>query len=85
MQCIEKTISVAELHADQESFLLDAGSEQVHIWGINLHPDKFGSSEFIEVDSMINLRPSWGNMSRGVDDSAIQAKIREVVNRLVVP
>lgn len=82
---IEKEIMAvdAELHADQEKELLERGSEQNNLWGINLYPDD-EDEEFIEFDSMINLRPSWGNQSRGVDDKNIQNKIRSVVNNLVV-
>jgi hypothetical protein len=32
---------------------------------------------------MINLRPSWGNKSRGVEDVKVQEKIRTIVNKLV--
>jgi len=37
--------------------------------GINLYPDVDGE-DWIEFDSMINLRPASGNRSRGVDDQA---------------
>ena len=82
---IEKeTMAVdAELHADQEKVLLENGSKQEYLWGINLYPDET-DDEFIEFDSMINLRPSWGNRSRGIDDVNIQHKIIEIVNKLVV-
>lgn len=61
---IEKEVMVvdAELHADQEEVLLDAGSEQHNLWGINIYPFK-DFSEMIEFDSMINVRPSDGNRS----------------------
>jgi len=72
----------AELHADQEQFLLESGSKQKNLWGINLYPNETGS-EWIEFDSMINLRPSWGNRSRGVDDLKNRKKIIEIVNKLV--
>ena len=72
----------AELHADQEQFLLENGSKQKDLWGINLYPGESGS-EWIEFDSMINLRPSWGNRSRGVDDLKNRKKIIEIVNKLV--
>lgn len=68
----------AELHADLESLLLDDGSAQNDLWGINLYPEMTGD-DFIEFDSMINMRPSQGNMSRGVDDRGIQKKIITVV------
>lgn len=73
----------AELHADQEKVLLENGSKQENLWGINLYPEDFAQEEFIEFDSMINLRPSWGNRSRGVDDENLRRKIIKIVNKLV--
>jgi len=72
----------AELHADEEAYLLEKGSEQKDLWGINLYPEIAGD-DFIEFDSMINLRPSQGNRSRGIEDMKTQEKIRFVVNTLV--
>jgi len=82
---IEKEIIIvdAELHADQERLLLENGSRQENLWGINLYPDDFQDEDFIEFDSMINLRPSWGNRSRGVDDENIQKKIIKIVSEIV--
>jgi hypothetical protein len=82
---IEKKIMIvdADLHADQEEMLLEQGSEQKNLWGINLHPDKIGGEGWIEFDSMINLRPSWGNKTRGVENPEIQKKIVVIVNTLV--
>lgn len=81
---IEKEIMVvdAPMHADQEAFLIDKDSKQNNLWGINLYPDKKGK-DFIEFDSMINIRPSQGNRSRGLDDKKIQKKIIEIVGKLV--
>ena len=72
-----------ELHSDEEAALLDDGSAQRDLWGINLYPDETGP-EWIEFDSMINVRPSQGNRSRGVDDPERRQAIREVVESLVV-
>jgi hypothetical protein len=71
-----------ELHADEETVLLDQGSRQADLWGINLYPDS-PPLERIEFDSMINVRPGAGNRSRSVEDPALQARIRVVVSRLV--
>ena len=73
----------AELHADQEAELLATGSRQQDLWGINLYPD-LPSGERIEFDSMINLRPSFGNVSRGVDDPAIRGRIAGLIDRLLI-
>ena len=81
---IEKGIMAigAELHADEEAVLLEQGSQQKDLWGINLYPEKEGD-EFVEFDSMINLRPSQGNRSRGVDDPRVQQSIVTAVRSLV--
>jgi hypothetical protein len=71
-----------ELHADEESALLDQGSSQSALWGINLYPDAAGT-ERVEFDSMINVRPSQGNRSRSVEDPELRAVIHEIVLRLV--
>jgi len=73
----------ADLHSDEEAKLLSRGSKQEHLWGINLYPELSGD-DFIEFDSMINLRPQSGNMTRGVDDPTIQKKIRSIIQRLFV-
>ena len=72
-----------ELHADAEAVLLEQGSQSADLWGINLYPDLTGD-DFLEFDSMINLRPSQGNRSRGVDDPLLQEKIKVLVHKLVV-
>ena len=72
----------AELHADQEALLLEEGSSQRDLWGINLYPDVAGD-DWLEFDSMINLRPASGNRSRGVDDPVVRGQIRDIVTRLV--
>jgi hypothetical protein len=72
-----------ELHADEEALLLQEGSRQADVWGINLYPDR-PLAEFVEFDSMINVRPSRGNRSRGVEDAAVRQQIQAIVTRLIV-
>ena len=73
-----------DLHADEEQLLLNQGSSQQNLWGINLYPAKFGTSDFIEFDSMINLRPSQNNRSRGVEDPHQRELIQQIVAHLIV-
>ena len=54
-----------ELHSDEEALLLDDGSSQRDLWGINLYPSA-EEADWIEYDSMINVRPSQGNRTRAV-------------------
>ena len=72
-----------ELHADGEVALIEQeGSKREHIWGINLYPGK-KEEEWIEFNSVINLKPVFGNRSRGIDNPEIQKKIRNIVEKLV--
>ncbi len=72
----------AELHSDLEAFLLKNGSTQKDLWGINLYLD-VSSGDFVEFDSMINVRPSQNNRSRGVEDEATRKKIIQLVDQRV--
>jgi len=73
-----------ELHADGEVSLIEReGSKREHIWGINLYPEK-QSEDWIEFDSMVNIKPAFGNRSRGVENKVVQQKIEEIVKTLVV-
>ena len=67
------------MHADEEELLLESGSKQADLWGINLYPERFGTDEFVEFDSMINIRPRQQNMSRGVENEIIRLQILELV------
>lgn len=82
---IERKILVvdAEMHVDEEQYLLENGSKQSSLWGINFHPHKFGTDDFVEFDSMINIRPRAHNMSRSVEDIQIQEKIRKIIGDIV--
>ena len=82
---VKKRILVldAEMHADEEQFLLEKGSNQEDLWGINLFPEKYGSDDFVEFDSMINIRPRQKNMSREVENQRIRRDIIRIVDGIV--
>lgn len=73
-----------ELHADEEILLMEQeGSERQNTWGINLYPQKSGD-EFIEFDSMINIKIAYGNRSRTVENQEIRKRITEIVRTLII-
>ena len=59
-------------------------SKQEYLWGINIYPGK-PQADRIEFDSMINVRPSQQNRSRGVENPEIRTRILRVVEGLVHP
>lgn len=72
----------AELHADIEQLFLKKGARQEDLWGINLYFDE--EEDFIEYDSLINIRPRQNNKGRGVYDEGIRNRIAEVVGKWIV-
>jgi Protein of unknown function (DUF5674) len=71
------------MHADEGALLIANGSAQADLWGINLYPDGYGTPEFIEYDSVINIRSRPGTRSRSVEDPAVRAAIAALVARRV--
>jgi len=82
---IEKEIMVVNMpmHADGEKLLLGKDSRQEDLWGINLHPNETGK-DWIEFNSMINIRPHFDNLTRGINDPKTREKIIKIVNNLVI-
>ena len=74
----------ADLHADEEALLLENGSKQQDLWGINIYPE-LKKDEWIEFDSMINLKPAQGNRARGINSPEIREKIVQIINIMVKP
>ncbi len=72
-----------ELHSDEEALLIENGSKQEGLWGINLYPE-IQDESWIEFDSLINIRPSQNNLTRDIDNPEIRKKIIEIVNKLVI-
>ncbi len=70
-----------DLHADEETVLLDDGSVQENLWGINIFPERTDS--WIEFDSMINVRPIQGNRTRSVENPETQKRIIAIVQKLI--
>jgi hypothetical protein len=82
---IAKKVLIVDMgmHADGEAYLMEDGSKQNDLWGINLHPADYGTDDFIEFDSMINIRPSQGNASKDVLDPQIRQQITSIVHETV--
>ena len=72
------------MHYDCEQLLIEDGSSQFDIWGINLYLDEDNIDDIVEFDSMINIRPAQGNRSRSVEDPNLQAKIKTVVRKWII-
>ncbi|TES94546.1 MAG: hypothetical protein E3J87_00015 [Candidatus Cloacimonadota bacterium] len=72
----------AELHADLEAFLLEEGSKQEDLWGINLYLEK-EKKDWIEYTALINIRPSLNNRWMEIEDLKIRKRIEGIVKKLI--
>lgn len=81
---IEKEIIAlgGELHSDANNLLIEQGSNQQNLWGINIYPEK-SKDEWIEFNSLINIRPSLNNRSMEIENSETKEKIKKIVNNLI--
>ena len=77
---VEKSVMAigGGLHVDEESYLLERGSVQENLWGINIHPNQ-DLPKMVEFDSVINIRPAQNNPSRDVDDPSLRQNIIAIV------
>jgi len=71
-----------ELHADCEQVLLDSGSKQRDLWGVNIYPEKT-REEYLEYTSLINIRPRQGNMGRDIKDLNLRRQIKNIIDEMV--
>lgn len=81
---VAKQIVIVDMpmHFEGEQELLQKGSSQKDLWGINLFPKKFGSDEFIAFESMINIKPP-NNQSMTIQSEEICNQIIDIINGVV--
>ncbi len=72
----------AEWHSDLEALLLEDGSAQQDLWGVNLRLTK-PPEEFIVYESLINIRPAQQSFSTVITDPFLQQRIKRVIDALV--
>ncbi len=71
-----------EWHSDAERILLEAGSQQQNLWGINLLLER-PKEQMIEFTSLINIRPQAGNRTMMIEIPSVKEKINQIVIKLI--
>lgn len=72
-----------ELHVDLAELLVNNGSKGENLWGINIYPEITGD-DWLEFDSMINLKPQANNRTRGVENPEIRKKIKDIIIKFII-
>ena len=70
-----------ELHIDLAELLVEGGSTNKNLWGVNIYFDS--KDDWLEFDSMINLKPQLGNRTRSVDDPVVREKIKTILKKFI--
>ena len=73
----------ADLHADLEALLLQNGSSQEDLWGFNLWVEEEGE-DFIEFDSLINIRSWQNNPSRDILNPDVRNSIKSIIAKQII-
>jgi uncharacterized protein DUF5674 len=68
-----------EMHADCESVLLEAGSEQDDLWGANWYP----AEQRIAFESLINIRPRLGNRSILIQSQELRETMESITREIL--
>jgi len=83
---VEQGIMVVggQMHADELTVLMEQeNSTREHTWGVNIYPEKLEGNDWLEFDSMINLKPWLNNRTRSVENEELRNKIKEIVSHLI--
>lgn len=62
-----------------KDMLLSDGSEQDDLWGANWYP----STQTIEFESLINIRPRLGNRSMVIKDENLRKQVDEITREVL--
>lgn len=82
---VEKEIMAVggELHSDEQELLIEKEDcKNENLWGINIYPIK-PREQWLDFNSLINIRPSVNNRSMEIQDQKIKEKIKKIVNDLI--
>ncbi|TSC75072.1 MAG: hypothetical protein G01um101430_573 [Parcubacteria group bacterium Gr01-1014_30] len=70
-----------ELHSDLAELLTEKGSAGKNLWGVNIYPDAL--DDWLEFDSVLNLKPHFGNRSRSVEDPMMREQITKILKKFI--
>jgi len=68
-----------QMHADCEAALIEDGSNQEDIWGVNWIP----TTQTIEFEALINIRPNQQNFSMTIQNPTIKQQVETIARQLL--
>ena len=79
---LERVALGGDYHIESSEILTGSGSKFEDVWGFNIRfeENKDGSLEF---DSMVNIKPNFGNRSRGINSEETIKKATEIIYKFI--
>ena len=71
-----------DYHIEDSELLTSTGSKFEDIWGFNIRFEE-NQEGILEFDSMVNIKPNFGNRSRNISNEEIIKKATEIIYKLI--
>lgn len=71
-----------DYHIEDSELLTSTGSKFEDIWGFNIRFEE-NKDGVLEFDSMVNIKPNFGNRSRNIGNEEIIAKATGIILRFI--
>ena len=71
-----------DYHIESSEILTASGSKFEDVWGFNIRFEEVPDG-VLEFDSMVNIKPNFGNRSRGIGNEEIIKKATEIIYKFI--
>lgn len=71
-----------DYHIEDSELLTASGSKFDDIWGFNIRFEE-NKNGVLEFDSMVNIKPNFGNRSRSINDEEVVKKAIEIIYKFI--
>lgn len=71
-----------DYHIEDSELLTSTGSKFEDIWGFNIRFEE-NPDGVLEFDSMVNIKPNFGNRSRNIGNEEIAKKATEIIHKFI--
>ena len=71
-----------DYHIEDSELLTSTGSKFEDIWGFNIRFEE-NPNGVLEFDSMVNIKPNFGNRSRNINNEEVIKKATEIIYKFI--
>ncbi|MBI3305846.1 hypothetical protein HYZ82_01780 [Candidatus Nomurabacteria bacterium] len=79
---LRKVALGGDYHIESSEMLTSSGSKFEDVWGFNIRFEEKPEG-VLEFDSMVNIKPNFGNRSRSINSEEIMKKATEIIYQFV--